>query len=392
VTKGESVPLGEVLRLEREEVLLEPTVSYRTAGIYSFGKGVFEREPIRGADTSYRSLFCLRTDQFIVSRLNGWEGAVDVVTPSLDGCLVSNEYPTFSVDTSRADPGYLRWIARWPAFWDRLVPRGSMVRRKRVQVSQLLEVEIPLPPIEEQRRVAERLERLSEQAKNIQHGSQGSDVIALSLIPSWLETHFAENGPEIELGDAAEVFRGRSPRYQAGTGFVAINQACVRWGNVDRTKAREVEEAWWLEVSDAGRLRPGDVLVNSTGEGTIGRAAVADALVAGLPYDSHVLVVRCYDQRLLPGYLAAYLRSPPGQAKVEAVKGANTTKQTELGKGKLELLTIPAPSIDEQYATLAEFDRIRLKLSALDILLDQRKHRLAAVQPAALNEAFAGLI
>lgn len=158
------IPLGEILTLAVDEVSLQPDDNYRLAGIYSFGKGLFERDAISGAETSYAKLARLHKDQFVVSKLNGWEGAVDVVSGALDGCHVSGEYPTFAIDSQRADPSYLRWIARWPTFWDRLVPRGSMVRRKRVQTSQLLEVRIPLPPMDEQRRISARLDYIRSEA------------------------------------------------------------------------------------------------------------------------------------------------------------------------------------------------------------------------------------
>lgn len=157
--------LAEILAPALDEVSLRPDEDYRLAGIYSFGRGLFERETILGAQTSYKTLARLHEDQFVLSKLNGWEGAVDVVTAEVAGCHVSSEYPTFSIDTDRADPGYLRWITRWPSFWDRLIPRGSMVRRKRVQPQQLLDVSIPLPPLENQRAISERLGRLEATTK-----------------------------------------------------------------------------------------------------------------------------------------------------------------------------------------------------------------------------------
>ncbi len=85
----EQVPLGRFLLPAGEIVALEPDQQYRIAGIYSFGKGLFERTPIWGAETSYQTLTRLRGNQFVVSKLNGWEGAVDVVTQMLAGCLAS---------------------------------------------------------------------------------------------------------------------------------------------------------------------------------------------------------------------------------------------------------------------------------------------------------------
>lgn len=180
------VPLGLVLVEDRDQVRIEPDQTYRTAGIYSFGRGLFERDEIIGAETSYKVLFRLHRDQFVVSRLNGWEGAVDVVPDELDGCLVSNEYPTFSIERSRADPEYLRWIARWPGFWQRLVPRGSMVRRKRVQPDQLLKVEIPLPQLAEQLAIAKSLGRIgslsTRAAELLEHADVLSDALEVALV------------------------------------------------------------------------------------------------------------------------------------------------------------------------------------------------------------------
>jgi type I restriction enzyme S subunit len=154
------VPLGQVLTIDQDEIFLKPTETYRTAGVLSFGKGIFERAALLGSDTAYASLYRLHENQFVLSRLNGWEGAIDVVSPQFDGCLVSSEYPTFAIDTDRAYPGYLRWVARWPRFWEQLAPRGSMVRRKRVKPDQLLEVEIPLGPVDEQRLFSMKLDRI----------------------------------------------------------------------------------------------------------------------------------------------------------------------------------------------------------------------------------------
>jgi restriction endonuclease S subunit len=169
-----------------------------------------------------------------------------------------------------------------------------------------------------------------------------------------------------------------------------VSQACVRWGKVDLAQAREVESDWWLGVPGDGRIQAGDVLVNSTGEGTIGRAAVATAEAQGLPVDSHVLMVRCDTRRLIPEFLAIYLRSPAGQRQVEWAKGAKTTKQTELGKAKLERFLVPLPDVTIQRRVVLRF----LDLEARVVLLEERiaaqAKRFAAVTPSLINEIFCG--
>jgi restriction endonuclease S subunit len=136
----------------------------------------------------------------------------------------------------------------------------------------------------------------------------------------------------------------------------------------------------------------GDVLVNSTGEGTIGRAAVADAGCVGTPIDSHVMIVRSRsDGPLLPEFLEAYLRSAGGQAQVEAAKGANTTKQTELGKAKLERFVVPLPSRNEQRVFIASYLEMLDAVGALQAEFARSDAVLKAIRPSALNDAFADL-
>lgn len=386
------VSLGDVLKIEQDEVLLKPDETYRTAGIYSFGRGVFERQPILGADTSYTTLFRLHKNQFILSRLNGWEGAVDVVSAELDGCLVSNEYPTFAINSDLAYPGYLRWITRWSRFWEQLIPRGSMVRRKRVKPGQLLEVEIPLPSMAEQRRVACRLNRSSKRIQVISHHSTAMRAAITPLLGGWLGTEIDRFDKCRELAEIAVVARGRGPRYEAETGLLAINQACVRWGRLDLARAREVEREWWTAVPQTSRIRAGDVLVNSTGEGTIGRVALATDAAYGIPFDSHILVVRCDESILLPEFLAVYLRSRDGQRQVNQAKGANTTKQTELGKTKLERFMVPVPSVNNQALLVSRFRKIQGRTRLIESRINEQAERLSAVVPAMLNEAFTELV
>jgi type I restriction enzyme S subunit len=181
MTKYKMMPLDKVLSLDRDEVVLQPTTVYRIAGIYSFGKGLFERDSILGSSTKYSVLFRLHEGQFVISRLNGWEGAIGIVDATFDGCFVSNEYPTFTVNIDIVDPAYLRWVVRWPKFWEHLVPRGSMVRRKRVKPEQLLGIKIPLPCIDEQRLILRRLSLVNEYAEGIQSRSADSVTRIMAL-------------------------------------------------------------------------------------------------------------------------------------------------------------------------------------------------------------------
>src|ERR1022692_894087 len=99
-------PLSEILTPDPDPVPLKPEESYATAGIFSYGRGLFERPVLRGSETSYPTYYRLRQDQFVYSKLFAWEGALAVVDDRFDGLFVSQEFPTFAIDEQQACPSY----------------------------------------------------------------------------------------------------------------------------------------------------------------------------------------------------------------------------------------------------------------------------------------------
>lgn len=156
------VPLSDLLEPSTAAVQVEPTETYRLAGIYSFGRGFIDRGTILGSETSYKKLTRLRSGDIVVSKLNGWEGAVAVVDDAFAGAHVSSEYPTFAADRGQLHPGFFRGIARSPSFWRALDEntRGSMVRRRRINPTHFLATKIWLPSLDEQARIAGELDGL----------------------------------------------------------------------------------------------------------------------------------------------------------------------------------------------------------------------------------------
>lgn len=154
--------LGEGLSAVSSPVAVESTGRYNIAGVFSFGRGLIDRGEISGADTAYKMLNVLRNENVVVSKLNGWEGAVAVVDPSFDGYCVSSEFPVFEVDSKCFDPRYLAGLVRTQLFWDLLndEARGSMVRRRRISGAQFLDAQVWCPPLSEQARLGHAIAQL----------------------------------------------------------------------------------------------------------------------------------------------------------------------------------------------------------------------------------------
>lgn len=151
------------------------------------------------------------------------------------------------------------------------------------------------------------------------------------------------------LGDCTSYLnRGISPKYVEEAGVVVINQKCIRDFVVDLSKARRHDPT--QRKIEGRELQVGDVLVNSTGVGTLGRVAQVLRLSESAIVDSHVTVVRAKAPVTWNFLGLAMMRM---QAQIEGM-GEGTTGQTELSRGKLALLKMLVPSIE----VLCAFDEV----------------------------------
>jgi type I restriction enzyme S subunit len=146
-------------------------------------------------------------------------------------------------------------------------------------------------------------------------------------------------GEERELSSIAEVVvRGITPRYsEASDDLMVVNQRCIRDGFISLGQARRTTGD---RMRSEKLLKQYDVLVNSTGTGTLGRVGIwsSDELCTA---DSHVTIVRFRDDTVDP--LCAGFAMLDAQPRLEAM-GEGSTGQTELSRAKLSAMKIVVPS------------------------------------------------
>lgn len=138
----------------------------------------------------------------------------------------------------------------------------------------------------------------------------------------------------VRMGEVSSyIQRGKSPVYADYSSHRVISQKCVRWNGLDLEPARFIEANSLSKYEPIRFLKGGDLLWNSTGTGTIGRACVVSNELdhAELVADSHVTVVRAL--LLNPTFLWRWIQSPIVQNEIESV-ASGTTNQIELNTSK----------------------------------------------------------
>jgi type I restriction enzyme S subunit len=155
--------VGKVLRLERVPVEPDPMIEYTSIGIRSFGKGIFHYEPKLGAQLGSLRFFEVRPDRLVVSNIKGWEGAIAVSSTADAGHLASNRFLSYVPIDDRIDVRWARWyfLSEPGLELIRRASPGSADRNRTLAIERFEALEIPLPPIHEQRRVASWLARIA---------------------------------------------------------------------------------------------------------------------------------------------------------------------------------------------------------------------------------------
>ena len=155
------VPIRLFLRKSDSWIEPLPDETYKQITVRLWGKGLSLRGKIHGSKIEATRQIRVKAGQFLVSRIDARHGAFGIVPPTLDGALVSNDFPCFEINREIVLPNYLEWYARTYDFVDlcRRVSEGS-TNRVRLKETKFLDMTIPLPPLDDQRRVAAKLESL----------------------------------------------------------------------------------------------------------------------------------------------------------------------------------------------------------------------------------------
>lgn len=154
--------------------------------------------------------------------------------------------------------------------------------------------------------------------------------------------------------------RGKSPKYSDIKKIPVIAQKCNQWEGFQLEKAQFIDPDTLEKYADERLLQDKDILINSTGLGTVGRNQIYPA--SKNPYgiavaDSHVTVVRLNSTAILPEYFFHYWRNPSVQLVIED-QTSGSTKQKELALATIQSYIVPLPPLEEQHRIVAKIEEI----------------------------------
>lgn len=377
------VPLGELLQVASEPVPVRQDAEYPNFGIFSFGRGLFAKPPIRGIQTSATTLFRVRAGNFIYSRLFAFEGSYGVVDDVFDGHFTSNEYPSFSIDRSRLVPSFLKAYFQFPGIWQDIAmgSKGVGSRRIRVQPDKVLAHRMPVPSTAEQQAIVDRLDALSEKTREVAAHIDGVERDAQRLLALRFRDLIA-GAPLRPMAEVAPTVR-RSVDIDIAKRYREVGARSFGKGLFVKPDFDGAEATWqkpvWIKAGD---------LVLSNIKAWEGAIAVAGEEHEGC-IASHRYITCAPDAALATaGFLSYYLLSDEGLEKVGLASPGTADRNRTLSLGNLGKIKVPVPALAAQQT----FDRLQAEIGTLKAKHAAIRQANEALTPATLERIFSAAV
>ena len=134
---------------------VQPTTEYQEIGIRSWGKGIFHKDPTNGSCLEEKKVFYVEPGDFVLNIVFAWEGAVAVASRAETGMIASHRFPTFRHTEGLTEIDYLLLFlqSEHGRALMALHSPGAAGRNRTLRIDSLLDEEVPLPTLAEQREI-----------------------------------------------------------------------------------------------------------------------------------------------------------------------------------------------------------------------------------------------
>ena len=199
--------------------------------------------------------------------------------------------------------------------------------------------------------------------KNVRHNPHYEKLIDIPF-------EIPESWEWIKLGNVCKpIKRGKSPKYIEQSNVLVFAQKCnQKDGPVSLEKALYLDESTLNKYPKEEFLQKGDVVINSTGTGTLGRVGYFNVdlphNIKGIVPDSHVTTIRSV--YVTPYYLYCFLKNK--QTYLEE-NGEGSTNQKELKPHTIYDLEFPLPPLAEQKRIVDKIEEIFASLDEISLHL-----------------------
>ncbi|MEX3654814.1 restriction endonuclease subunit S [Mycolicibacterium fortuitum] len=294
----------------------------------------------------------VRPGDFAYATIHLDEGSIGIA-PS-EG-LISPMYTVFRPNTAAVIPEYLlrfmkspMALAQYPRFG-----KGSVHRRKSISFDALCQLLVPLPPPDEQRRIAMVLDRADSLRNKRQQSIEQAEALAQSIFTNMFGDPGSDSDkrPTVRFSEIADLQGGRNlvaEDDQTDSPYRVLKISSVTSGEFKPSESKPLPPEY--QPPQEHLVRQGDLLMSraNTTE-LVGAVAHVDVCPTNLALPDKIWRFVWHDPESVPVYYWALFRNHSIRCQISRLSSGTGGSMKNISKAKLEQLELPRTSILNQH-------------------------------------------
>jgi type I restriction-modification system DNA methylase subunit/restriction endonuclease S subunit len=361
--------LNNLLFQKSKKIILDDNTLYKQVTIKLYGKGILLRQEIVGADIKTEGQFIINSGDLIMSKIDARNGAFGIVPSFLNNAVVTSSFPYFEIQKEKVNPKYLESIITQKRFYEQInnMVSGATGRRS-VDVKDVLSLQIPLPPLEIQNEIVEKIEKqkqIIEGAEKIEAASNIDYDIFAEYEKKNIEK-FADINPSKQIKISENDF----------VTFIPMEAVDDISGKITKPQERPLYEV----KKGYTYFADGDVIfAKITPCMENGKTALAENLKNGIGFGSTEFhVFRTNPNKLIAKYIYYFLRTKKfRELAKEKMTGASGHKRVP--ESFLKEYVYPLPPLEIQRQIVEKLDRQMEALESVRFLKAEAEKRIEEI-------------
>ena len=283
-------------------------------------------------------------------------------------------------------PGFLAFVLNTNCFWEFAIANAAGTMSRRVNGKTLMRFEFDLPPLEQQRRIAEILWAMDEVVITFEDGLRANDEALIANLRAMFGNGVGkERFKVVPLSSIARLQTGiaKGKKYPASVSTVELpylRVANVQDGHLNLSEMKSIV----IPETDKDKylLRNGDVVICEGGDfDKVGRGAIWRDQVADCLHQNHVFSLRANSSTILPEFLALQLASPYGKRYFLGC-AKKTSNLASINSTQVKAFPFQVPPLKEQRSFIIDAAKLLAAREALETHAKNTRDFLASLTDA----------
>lgn len=367
-------PAPCAIPVEDEQVYKQVTVALH-------GRGLRLRGLVLGRSIKTKRQCVIREGQLVYSRIDARNGAIGIVPPSLDGAIVTGDFPVFNIDQKVIHPRFLELLITTRSFEDacRTASRG-VTNRQRLREAAFLDLTVQIPTeVGQQQRILRQLEsilcRLDDAASRSTELEREIDSLLLASYQ-----RITTGVGTVPFSHAAALCR-RKIVVQPDAAYPELGVRSFGKGTFHKPALTGTQ----LGGKRIYGIEPGDLVFNNVfaWEGAV---AVAGAEDKGRVGSHRFITFVPRPDRVSAHFLCYHFLTQKGLEDLGKASPGSAGRNRTLGLKSLARIEVPVPPLEDQLW----FEELMVRRMKIAKIREQAAALYAAFMPALLAKAFRG--